>query len=281
MSLIYFQLISIAIVTAIACVIPGNFLILEGKALMSDAISHAILCGIVVAFLLVENPQSPWLYIGALICGYVTITATSFLTASGNISQDAAIGLIFPFLFSIAVLLINLYADHVHLDTDAILLGELVFAPFDKLYLYNYDFGPQSLWIMSMILISNITIIWYFYTHLHIISFDPWYAKTRAYESVWIHQIIIIMTTVTIIQGFHAIGTIAVISSMITPAASAWLISKKLYQMIMISCLLATLGVVTGCIIAHSIDSSFAGSICLAHGLIFLGIMLNQKHIAC
>ncbi|MBX5446585.1 metal ABC transporter permease, partial [Sphaerobacter sp.] len=119
----------IAVVVAAACALPGTFLVLRRMALMSDAISHAILIGIVLAFFITEDLASPLLIVGATLTGVVTVSLVELLNRTGRVREDAAIGLVFPVLFSAAVLLIARYAGNVHLDTDAVLLGELAFAP--------------------------------------------------------------------------------------------------------------------------------------------------------
>lgn len=277
MNIIYFQLLLITIVTAIACVIPGNLLILRGTALMSDALSHAILFGIVVTFLIVQDMNSPLIFLGAICSGMITVTLTELLTTTGKIKQDAAIGLTFPFLFSIAVLLINVFAHNVHLDTDAILLGELAFAPFYKLYIGGYDCGPAALWNMSMIACMNIACIYYFYKEFQVTTFDPMYAKNIGYYPRAFHYLLMMLTNITIIQAFHTTGTILVISFIITPAASAFLLTKKLHEMLILSCLLAIIAVLGGFLLAHAYDTSIAGCITLANGLVFFMLMLNKK----
>jgi manganese/zinc/iron transport system permease protein len=130
MSIDQLLILGIACLVSVACVLPGVFLVLRGVALMSDAISHAILLGIVVSFFLVGNLHSPLLIVGATLSGLLTVFLTEWVIHTRRLKEDAAIGLIFPIFFSIGVILISKYAGHIHLDTDAVLLGELVFAPF-------------------------------------------------------------------------------------------------------------------------------------------------------
>ncbi|MBV8661069.1 MAG: metal ABC transporter permease, partial [Candidatus Dependentiae bacterium] len=163
------------------------------------------------------------------------------------------------------------------LDTDAILLGELAFAPFQKLYLFGYNCGPTALWSMSIILCINISCITYFYKELQLTTFDPLYAKIMLYHPAMFHYLVMILTSITIVQAFHITGTILVISFIVTPAATAFLITKKLHEMIILSCLLAIIAVLIGFLIAHAFDTSIAGSITLANGLIFLGKMYQTK----
>ena len=113
----------IAAVVAVACALPGVFLVLRRMALMSDAISHAILLGIVLAFFVVEDLASPFLIIAAAITGVITVALVELLHGTGLVREDAAIGIVFPALFSGGVILISRYAGSVHLDTHAVLLG--------------------------------------------------------------------------------------------------------------------------------------------------------------
>lgn len=277
MIFMYLQLIILTMVTAVACALPGNFLLLRGNALISDALSHAILFGIVVMFLIIQDINSPYIFIGAVGTGIITVIVTEYLTTTGRMYQDTAIGLLFPFLFSCAVLLINQYANNVHLDTDAIILGELAFAPFHRIYILGYDCGPVALATMSCITIINILYVYYFYKELKITTFDPAYATTIGYNASWFNYSLMIITSITIINAFQTTGTILVISFIITPPATAYLITKKLDEMIIASCLLSIVGVGIGFIIAHHYNSSIAGSIALANGCIFFITMLAVK----
>src|SRR5260221_5607357 len=143
------EIVMIAILAAVTCCLPGVFLVLRGVAMMSDAISHAILLGIVVMFLLVQSLTSPLLIVGASLSGILTVLCTEMIIKSKRLKQDAAIGLVFPLFFSVGVILVSQCARNVHLDTDMVLLGELAFAPFNRLVLQGIDCGPSALWVMS------------------------------------------------------------------------------------------------------------------------------------
>ncbi len=117
---------------AVCGAVLGTFLLLRGLALTSDAISHTVLLGIVVAFLVMTygfgaSPDlaSPWLILGAAGAGVLTVVLTEAIHRSGLVRQDAALGLAFPLLFAIAIILISRYVDNVHLDTDSVLVGEI------------------------------------------------------------------------------------------------------------------------------------------------------------
>lgn len=118
------EIILLASLTAMACSLPGVFLVLRRMTLLSDAISHTVLLGIVAAFFLTGSLTSPWLIIGAASMGVFTVVLVEGIQKSTLVREDAAIGLVFPALFSLAVLLISLFGKNVHLDLDSVLLGE-------------------------------------------------------------------------------------------------------------------------------------------------------------
>src|SRR5688572_14560439 len=114
----------IAVTIAAACALPGVFLVLRRMAMLSDAISHTVLLGIVLGYFLTRSLESPLLFVGAVAMGVLTVSLVELVNRTGLVKEDAAIGLVFPALFSIAVILISRFAGNVHLDVDSVLLGE-------------------------------------------------------------------------------------------------------------------------------------------------------------
>jgi manganese/zinc/iron transport system permease protein len=278
MSIIHLQLLAIIFVTSLACALPGNFLILSGNALIVDAISHAILLGIVVMFLYIKNLYSPLLFVGAIIAALATVYITEFLHSTKLMKHDAAIGLTFPFLFSIAVILINQFARFVHLDTDAVLLGELAFTPFNHISLYGYNLGPVALWTMSSILIIQIVCIVLFYKELVITLFDPQLSQLMQYTPPIIRYLLMTLISISATGAFHTAGTILVIALIIIPPATAYLMTHSLYEMILLSCLVSLITATHGYLYAHIFNSSIAGSIATCNGILF-GIIFTVKMI--
>ena len=134
------EIILTACLVASAAAIPGTFLILRQVAMMSDAISHSILLGIVLMFFVVKNLHSPLLIIAAAITGLITVLLVELLIQSKRVKKDAAIGLIFPLFFAIGILLINRYAGQIHLDQDAVLMGRNCLFALPKDYPYGSRF---------------------------------------------------------------------------------------------------------------------------------------------
>lgn len=278
-NIIYLQLLITAILVAVSCSIPGTFLILRGTSLMSDAIGHAILLGIVLTFLITNELHSPYVFIGATIIGIATAAITELLIATKKLEHDAAVGLVFPLFFSIAIILINLYASTIHIDTDAALLGELAFTPFNKLIINGIDLGPQSIWTMSLILFINIICACIWYPTLKITSFDPDYAYTIGYSPTLIHYALMTLTSITIVGSFDTAGAILVVAFMIIPPATAYLITSKLSDMLILSCLISILTTIAGYLFAHLLGVSIAGAIATTNGLFFAAILIVKSII--
>lgn len=264
----------IASVVAVTCAIPGVFLVLRRMAMMSDAISHAILLGIVVAFFAVHDISSPLLIIGAALSGVLTVSIVEILNKTKLVKEDAAIGLVFPVLFSIGVILIARYAWSIHLDVHAVLLGELAFAPFDRLIISGVDLGPKSLFVMGTILLVNLIFIAVFYKELKIATFDAGLAAALGFSPALIHYGLMGLVSVTAVGAFDAVGSILVVALMVTPPAAAYLLTDKLSYMLILSAIIGVLCAVSGFWLAIFLDANIAGSMATMAGLIFALVFL-------
>ena len=266
----------IAIVTAVACALPGVFLVLRRMTLMSDAISHAILPGIVLAFFLTESLSSPLLILAAAGTGVLTVLFVELLQRTKLVKADAAIGLTFPALFSIGVILISRFANNVHLDMDAVLLGELAYAPFNRLEVFGYDLGPVSLSVMGAILIVNLAFILVFYKELKLVTFDANLAAALGFAPTLIHYGLMTLVSVTTVGAFDAVGSILVVALIAGPPATAYLMTDRLSRMLILSAIIGSVNAISGYWLASLFDVAIAGAIAtmtlFIFGLIFLGV---------
>lgn len=264
----------IASLVAVACAIPGTFLVLRKMAMISDAISHSILPGIVVGFFLTEDLSSPWLILLAAFSGILTVVLVEYIQKTGLVKEDTAIGLVFPALFSIGVILIAKNAGDVHLDVDAVLLGELAFAPFDRLIVNGTDMGPKSLWVIGCILLVTLGLLITFFKELKISTFDKQLAATLGFSPVVMHYGLMTVASVTTVGAFDAVGAILVVALMIAPAAIAYLLVKDLKKMLVLSSVFGIIAAISGYWLAHGLDASIAGSIVTMLGFLFFGVYL-------
>ena len=264
----------IASLVAIACAIPGTFLVLRKMAMISDAISHSILPGIVIGFFITHNLNSPLLILLAALSGIVTVVLVEYIQKTGLVKEDTAIGLVFPALFSIGVIMIAKNANDVHLDVDAVLLGELAFAPFDRLLINGMDLGPKSLWIIGAILVITLSLLFAFFKELKVSTFDKGLAASLGFSPALIHYGLMSVSSVTTVGAFEAVGAILVVALMIAPPAAAYLLTTDLKKMIGLSVMFGVFSAVLGYWVAHWLDASIAGSITTVLGLLFLVVYL-------
>lgn len=264
----------IASLVAIACAIPGTFLVLRKMAMISDAISHSILPGLVIGFFITQDLNSPLLILLAAFTGIITVFLVEQIQKTGLVKEDTAIGLVFPALFSIGVILIAKNASDVHLDVDAVLLGELAFAPFDRLMMGDVDLGPKSLWVIGSILLLTLILLFAFYKELKISTFDKGLAATLGFSPVLIHYGLMSVASITTVGAFDAIGAILVVAFMIAPPATAYLLTTDLKKMLVLSVIFGVFSAISGYWVAHWLDASIAGSITSVLGLLFFLVYL-------
>ncbi|WP_167343278.1 metal ABC transporter permease [Nonlabens sp. SY33080] len=277
----------ISCLTAVACAIPGVFLVLRKMALISDAISHSILPGIVIGFFITHDLASPWLILLAAISGIVTVWLVEAIQKTGLVKEDTAIGLVFPALFSIGVLLIAIYANDVHLDTDAVLVGKLEYAPFDNWIINSsssqegitnpedfINMGPKSLWTTGSVLLVTLVLLGLFYKELKLSTFDIGLTSALGFSPVILHYGLMSVASVTTVVSFDAVGAILVVALMIAPAATAYLLTNDLKKMLLLSVVFGILAAFGGYYLSMWLDASISGSITTVLGLIFLLVYL-------
>lgn len=260
----------IACIVAVACAIPGVFLVLRRMSLISDAISHSILLGIVIGFFITQDLNSPLLIIMAGLVGAVTVVLVEMIQKTKLVKEDTAIGLVFPALFSIAVILIATNANDIHLDLDSVLVGELAFAPFNRMYIGGVDYGPKAVWTMGSIMLLSIILLLLFYKELKITSFDVGLSTALGFSPVIIHYSLMSVSSITVVGAFDAVGAILVVALMIVPAATAYLLTSDLRKMLWLSIVFGLMSAIGGYWLANILDASISGSMATVLGVIFM-----------
>ena len=241
-----------------ASALVGTFLVLRKSSMLADAVSHSILLGIILVFLITKNQYSPFFILGAAAAGVLTVALTELLASSKRVKDDAAIGLVYPFLFAIAVLLINLYARDVHIDVDAVLLGEIGFVWIDTTRLFGVDV-PNSLLTMGAVTLANLLFVTLFYKELKLSTFDPGLAAALGFSPVLVYYLLLFLTSVTAVTAFDAVGSVLLVAFVIVPPAAAYLLTDKLYKMLLFGVLIAVLSSVLGYASAVWLDVSIGG----------------------
>ena len=265
---------AIAAVAAAACAVPGVFLVLRRMALMSDAIGHVLLLGIVLAFLATHDLRSPLLLVGAAAIGVVTVVLVEALQRTQRVKEDAAIGLVFPALFSIGVILVSQRTANIHLDTDAVLNGSLEIAALEHWEFRGHDLGPKPLWFVGAALALNLAFVGVFFKELKLATFDAALASALGFAPTALHYALMTLVSFTAVAAFDAVGSILVVALMIAPAATAYLLTDSLKWMLAIAVAVAVSGSWLGCRLAEALDATYAGAIAVALGGLFAAAFL-------
>src|SRR5438876_4753453 len=156
-----FEITLVLIVVAAGCALPGSFLVLRRMSLVSDAISHVLLFGIVLAYFATRDAESPWLLVGAAATGVLTVALVELLQRTKLVQSDAAIGLVFPALFALGVLLASMFLRNTHLDIDRVLLGQPDYATEPRWRIAGVSVKP--LWAMAGVLALNVLLVAVFF----------------------------------------------------------------------------------------------------------------------
>ncbi len=272
----YIEILIIGITVAVSCALPGVFLILNSMSMMIDSISHTALLGIVLAFFITGDLLSPYLVLGATLMGLFTVYVSETLKNTRLLSEEASIGVVFPFLFSLAIILIARYADSVHIDTDAVLLGELTWAPFDRIMFDGLDIGPRAMYTSFLTLVVNMLVIAMLFKELKVSTFDSLFAGVSGLYPGVIRYILMTVVSFTAVSAFESAGSILVIAFMIVPGAAAYLVSGKLHMMLILSAVFAAISAAAGVALAIALDISIAGSMAVCLGVLFMAVFLFE-----
>ncbi len=259
----------VAVAAGLACALAGVFLVLRRMAMMADAISHSILPGIVAGYVLARGPNIVVGFVGAATAGLLTVVLVEALTKSKRVRQDSAIGLVFPILFAIGVFVVSKYYSNVHIDTDAVLYGEIAFAPFDSFVWNGMDLGPTSLWVLGGLTVFNAAFLAVFYKELKLSTFDAGLAASLGFLPGLLHYALMAVVAFTTVGAFSAVGAILSVALIIVPAVTASLLVNRLAPMIALSLVIGAAGALIGYGLATLWDVSISGMIAVVLGGLF------------
>lgn len=257
------------LVTA-ACGLIGNFLILRRMALVGDAISHSVLPGIAIAFLVSESRNNWIMFLGALAAGIATTILIEIIHRRTRVKQDAAIGIVFTTLFAIGVILISLFAGQIDLDVDCVLYGEIAFvAQEDFVTLGGREIAPQSVVIMGVVAIGVAMLIAIFYKQLLVSSFDPGLGASLGINQTAVHYSLMCGLSVVVVSAFQSVGAILVVAMLILPGATAYLLTHRLPGMLGLSVVHSLFSSVLGMHLDLWLNCSMAAAMVVAGAALF------------
>jgi len=273
-------IILVGMVAASGCSLLGCFLILRKMAMIGDAISHAVLPGLVIAFLLSETRSSIPMLIGAALVGLLTTVIIELLNTKAKMQADASIGITFTFLFAVGIILVSLYTSKIDLDQDCVLFGEIAYVPLDILSLKSgLILGPRALWIVSANLAFILIFIRFGFKGLQLTTFNPEFAQTVGINiAVWQYALMGSISLTTVLN-FELVGAILVVAFLIVPPATAYLCTSRLKTMLWLSVVFACASAVLGFLLASWLNGSIAGGMSTASGILFTAVFIAKQLI--
>ncbi len=272
------QIVLVAGLVATACGLLGPFLVLRRVALMGDAVSHAVLPGIVATFLLFDTRAPLPVIVGAAVFAVLCVLAIDALRATGLVRSDAAIALVFPALFSLGVLGVQRYADDLHLDLDATIYGEIAFVPLQQWDVLGAPV-PRALVLVAAVAALNAGLVAALWKELKATSFDPAFSQTAGIPPGRLSRLLLVAVAVTAVTAFESVGAILVVTLLIVPAATAYLLCERLFAMIVVTVALGWVAAGGGYASALALDASIAGAMGLVAALCFaLAVVASPRH---
>ncbi|MDB5274662.1 MAG: mntD [Chitinophagaceae bacterium] len=273
-----FWIILTGILVVASCSILGCFLVLRKMTMVGDAISHAVLPGIVLAYLVSGERNSIFLITGAALIGLLTTFLIEFLHKKAKVQEDASIGITFTSFFALGVILISYFAENVDLDQDCVLYGEIAYVTLDPMLIGNIEYGPKAVWLLAFVFLVVLAVIIPGYRSLSLTTFDPNYAQAIGISVTLWHYVLMSLVSLTTVASFESVGAILVVAFLTVPAATAYLLTEKLKNMILLSILFGVLASISGYYLADWSNGSIAGAMATAAGMIF-GIVFIGKRI--
>ncbi|RUM92480.1 MAG: iron ABC transporter [Thiomicrospira sp.] len=267
-------IIATASLVAISCSMVGVFLVLRRMSLLGDAISHSVLLGIVLAYLIAGSRSVVAMMIGATLIGLLTAWLSNALHRVSKIQTDASIGIIFTWFFALGVILISVYAGQVDLDQECVLYGEIAFVPFDTVIWGEQELGPRALWIIGGVFLVNLILIVLAFERFKLVAFHPALALSLGISVSFWHYLLMTMVSLTTVASFDAVGAILVVALLVIPASSAYLLASSLKSMLWMAAGYAQVSVLLGYAMAVWLDSSIAASIAVMAGVLLIVTVL-------
>ena len=273
-----FWIVAIASLTNVACAIVGCYLVLRQMSLMGDALSHAVLPGLVVAAWMSGGTSILAMFVGAVMAGLLTTFLTQTLHQFGRVHTDASMGVSFTALFALGVVMLKQGLTGVHFDAECVYQGSLIHVALNYVSIGSFEV-PRQLFTIGPVVLFNVFFTTLLWKELKVTSFDPGLANTVGVSATWMHYLLMAVVAVTTVASFEAVGSILVVAMLIVPAATAQLLTDRLVRMLQIASLIAVTAAIFGYFWADYSDVQPAGAMAVVVGLFYLvAVFFSPKY---
>lgn len=244
------------VMVGIVCAVIGTFVVVKGLAFVGDALAHASFSGVAVAFVLKAS-----IYLGAAMAAVCTALAITFVSRRGRVSSDTAIGVLFSGAFSLGIVIISQVRNYT-VDLFAFVFGNVLGVGSDDLWLI----GGASLLILGLIALL--------YKELLFVAFDPVMAEASGLPVGPLQYLLLGLLGVTVVSAMKAIGIVLVVAMLVTPAATATMLTQRFHRVMLIGATLSVAASILGLYISYYANVASGASIVLVSTVIFLIVML-------
>ncbi len=270
--------VAVGILCNTSCAILGCYLVLRRMSMLGDAISHSVLPGLALSFILTGSISGWGMAVGAAALGVLTAFLTQAIAKLADVPEDSSMGVVFTSLFALGVILITRVASQADLDPGCVLYGLIEFTPLDTIPVFGLEV-PRAFQTLIPALVITLGFVGLFWKELKIVSFDPALASAMGYRVGLIHYLLMAMVAGVTVSSFESVGSILVIAMLIVPAATANMLTDRLAGMMLWSTAVAVLSAVFGYALAARWNTSVAGMMAVvAGGLFALAVFAAPRH---
>jgi manganese/iron transport system permease protein len=249
----------IAILVGIVCAIVGSYLMVQRLALLGDAISHSVLPGLAIAFILGAN-----IFIGAFIAGVLSTVIIAWIKARSTIKEDAAMGIVFSAFFALGITLITIVQKDNKIDLNHFLFGNILGVTAED--------AIDTALIVALVLL----VVVFFYKELLFYTFDPLGAQATGLPVNLLNFGLMVLIALTIVASLKAVGVVLVLSLLITPASTAYLLVTRLHQVMILGAIIGVISSISGMYLSYFYNLPSGPAIVLvASGLFVLSLLFS------
>lgn len=262
----------VALLVSVPAGIIGSFLLVRKSLMVGDAISHSVLPGLVIGFLIIKDLYSPILMVFATAMGVLTVLIIDWIYRNSKIKKEASIGITYTFLFAFGVILLaNFTSGNVDLDQGCILYGDMGSVPLNLWFLENaINLGPKAVWILGVVNLVVFIIIYIGRRPLTVSSFDITLAQTLGLKPRLWNFILMSLVSAVIVTAFDIVGAILIVSLLAAPASTSFLFGRNIKTYLLTTIVISILGSILGVFIALKYDLILSGTLATLQGSLFL-----------
>ncbi len=248
-----------SVIVGVLCAVMGTYVVLRGMAFLGDAMAHAILPGVAIAYLLQGN-----LLVGAGVAAVIVALSIGLFSREGMVKEDTAIGILFAAALSLGVALISSMQTYA-VDLSHILFGNVL------------GVSPSDLWMIGILSFVILLMVALFFKQFLVISFDPVLAATLRLPAELLRNLMLVLLALTVVVSLQTVGVSLAAAMLVTPAATAYLLTRRLLPMMLVSALIGALSSVIGLYLSYYLNIVSGSTIVLTATAFFLFVFLWKR----